>query len=122
MLVSTDVCDLTEEKKSILMNKEVLAIHSDPLFISGERIRKDSQGEQVWTRPLSNGDYAAVLYNSNNKTSTHISMTWSDVGWSNTDSVLVHDLWLQRDLGTFTNGISYEIPINDVLFVRLSKK
>ncbi len=36
LLVSTDVCELTEEKKSILMNTDVLAVHKDPLFVAGE--------------------------------------------------------------------------------------
>lgn len=104
------------------MNKEVLAIHSDSLFIAGERLRRSETGAQVWTRPLANGDYAAVLYNANNQTAQTISMTWSDVHWSNDDTVLVRDLWANKDLTTTTNGITYEIPHHDILFLRLSKQ
>ena len=43
LLVSTDVYNMTEEKKSILLNKEVLAIHSDPFFKAGERLMKDEE-------------------------------------------------------------------------------
>jgi hypothetical protein len=105
------------------MNKEVLAIHKDPLFVAGERLRKNSDGGQVWTRPLSNGDYAAVLYNSNNETAITINMTWSDIpGWSNTDTVLIHDLWLQKDYATLSNGLTMEVPKHDIFFVRLTKQ
>ena len=43
LLVSTDVYNMTDEKKSILLNKEVLAIHGDPLFKAGERLVKDEE-------------------------------------------------------------------------------
>jgi len=122
MLVSTDVYELTEEKRSILMNKEVLDVHWDPMFVAGERVRKDENGGQLWTRPLANGDYAAVLYNSNNKTALTLGMSWSDVGWDNSASVLIHDLWLQKDVGVKANGFEMEIPINDVFFVRLTNQ
>lgn len=35
LLVATDVANLTDAKRSILMNEEVLAVHKDPLWIAG---------------------------------------------------------------------------------------
>jgi alpha-galactosidase len=122
LLVSTEIVDLSEEKKSILMNKEVLAVHSDSLFVAGERIAKDDQGRQVWTRPLANGDYAAILYNANNVTALPITMSWTDLGWKSTDQVLVRDLWAQNNVGVYPKGYAATVGANDVQFVRLTKQ
>ena len=40
LLVATDIANLTEAKKSILLNEEVLAVHKDPLWIAGEQAHK----------------------------------------------------------------------------------
>jgi alpha-galactosidase len=100
----------------------VLAIHKDPLFVAGERIFKSAEGAQVWTRPLSGGDFAAVLYNSNNNTALPISLSWTDLGWNNEDSVVVRDLWAKADVGTFQSGFSSEVAIHDALMLRLTRK
>jgi len=49
LLVATDPADLSEEKRSILMNPEVIAINQDEAFVAGERIRNDNEttGGQV---------------------------------------------------------------------------
>lgn len=122
LLVSTDICDLSEEKKSILMNEEVLAIHSDPLFIAGERIASTFIGGQVWSRPLENGDMAIVLYNSANHTATHIQISWEEIGWPKETRVKVRDLWNRIDVGNFKYGYESEIAANDVQMLRLSKQ
>lgn len=47
LLVSTDVRNLSPNKKEILMNEEVIAINQDESFTSGNRIRNESDGSQV---------------------------------------------------------------------------
>lgn len=121
MLVATDVCNLSDEKKSILTNKEVLNVHGDSLFIAGERISKGVNGEQVWTRPLNNGDMAVVLFNGNNQTSLSVSIAWTDLGWQAEDVVNVRDLWAQNDLTKTATGYTATIAPNDVAMLRLSK-
>lgn len=104
------------------MNKEVLAIHQDSLFVAGERVSKQEDGGQTWFRPLENGDVAVVLYNSNNNTAVDIKFTFDQVGWSSSDSASVRDLWEKQDLGTFVGGYSSSVKINDALLLRLSKQ
>lgn len=121
MLVATDICDLSAGKRSILTNTEVLAVHSDPLFIAGERISKGTQGEQIWSRPLSNGDLAVVMFNANNQTSLPIIVEWTRLGWENTDMVNVRDMWAQKDLTKTTSTFTSNVTPNDVMMLRLSK-
>ena len=124
LLVCTDIRHMSKEKRSILMNKEVIAVNQDESFIGGTRIKNDSEkGTQIWTKPLSNGDVAVVLYNSNSRGGhIEISFQWSDLGFSNTGSVSLRNLWENSDLnnnvtlGSFSSSVSPK----DVLFLRAS--
>jgi hypothetical protein len=82
LLVSTDVRNLSEEKKKILMNKEVIAINQDSTFTSGDLISKSADGVQIWWRPLANGDKAVILYNDGTvaQSKFNISIHWVDIG------------------------------------------
>jgi alpha-galactosidase len=123
LLVATDPIDLTEVKKSILMNPEVIAINQDPLFISGERIRNDNTttGGQVWTRPLQNGDLCVILYNSGNMNEVNVSVTWNEIGWAES-KVFIRDLWNQKDIESTTEGAhSVLLDAHDVSMLRLTK-
>ena len=56
---------------------------------------------QVWARPLSNGAFAAALYNSANDSSHNITVQWASVNpdWGSGTWVLVRDLWAHSDVG-----------------------
>jgi len=51
-LVSTDLRNMSDEKKNILMNPEVIAINQDPSNTAGDRLRNETGGGQVWARDL----------------------------------------------------------------------
>ena len=107
------------------MNKEVIAVNQDEGFTGGTRIRNDSEkGTQVWTKPLSNGDVAVVLYNSNSRGGDiEISFRWTDLGFSNNESISLRNLGENADLnnnvtlGSFSSSVSPK----DVLFLRATK-
>jgi alpha-galactosidase len=121
LLVATDPAALSDEKKAILMNPEVIAINQDTLWSAGERIRNDNTttGGQVWTRPLLNGDLAVVLYNSGNANGVSVAVSWEELGWASSDSVLVRDLWARLDLGLFTQSVEATLDAHDVKLLRM---
>lgn len=129
LLVATDPADMSEEKKAILMNPEVLAIHQDSLFVGGERLWNRTSGEQLWQRPLSNGDIAVILWNSASDAPRSISVSWTELGWNDSDEVNVRDLWERQDLSPdegigagWTGGYdSPLIPVHDHMMLRLTK-
>jgi len=123
LLVATDPADMSEEKKSILMNPEIIAINQDPAFISGERIRNDNTTTcgQVWSRPLQNGDLAVILYNSGDANDVSVSVSWPELGWSSTDQVAVRDLWNRADVGVVAEGYEAVLSAHDVAFLRLTR-
>ena len=122
LLVATDPANLSDEKRSILMNEEVLAVHHDPLWVSGERIYNNTDGSQAWFRPLVNGDMAVILYNSGNYDAVDVTVTWEQIGWNANDEVSVRCLWGKTDLGVFTNSFTRTaLPVHDNHFLRLSR-
>ncbi len=72
----------------------------------------------MWVKPLSNGDYAVILYN-NGTTPVNVGVSWSDIGFSG--SVSVRDLWARSALGNFTGGYNATVAMHDVSFVRCSQ-
>lgn len=123
LLVATDPANLSVEKASILLNKEVIAINQDEAFIAGERIRNDNEttGGQLWSRPLANGDICVILYNSGQNDNTTVSVSWTELGWEASDEVYIRDLWAHADVGVVTGGYSSELLAHDVSMLRLSK-
>lgn len=124
MLVATDPANLSDEKKSILMNQEVIAINQDPAFISGERIRNDNEttGGQLWARPLSNGDICVILFNSANKDDVAVAVSWEELGWTKEDKVFVRDLWAHADVGIVAEGYESVLAAHDITMLRLTKQ
>jgi len=128
LIVATDIRKLNDQKKSILMNPEVIAIDQDPLWTAGDRIAnytKSGQPGQIWGKPLSNGDYAVILYNPSNSTvgSVSITVTWDQIGWPASAQVSVRDLWARKDMGTFgSGGFSSSVAPHDVFFMRATRK
>ena len=131
LLVSTEIMDLTDEKRSILMNEEVLAVHSDPLFVAGERIYLREDGTQAWLRPLQqpsvssatldNGatPFAVVLYNANNDTALSVNVTWEQLALPAGSPMQVRDLWEKSDVGVFKDLYESTILPNDVQMITL---
>lgn len=125
LLVATDVANLTENKKAILMNEEVLAVHHDPLYVAGERIFNNTDGSQAWFRPLADGDVAVILYNSGNSNAVSVTVDWSmlPVDWKADEDIYVRCLWGKKNLGTFRGSFTAEnVAVHDHMFIRLSKK
>lgn len=118
LLVSTEVRNMTAEKRAILLNSEAIAINQDGPT-AGARVRNDTDGGQVWARSLVNGDKAAVLYNAG-LASINVSVAWAEIGWPADARVAVRDIWQGADLGTAAGGFTASLARRDVAFLRLT--
>lgn len=74
----------------------------------------------VWMKNLYNGDKAIVLYN-NGSSTIDVSVTWSLVGWTDTDNVSIRDLWARHTVGVFQHGYNATVASHDVFFFRATK-
>ena len=75
-------------------------------------------GEQL-ARPLSNGDWALLLFNRLNSSLT-MTHTFTDIGDTTQTSFAVRDVWARKSLGNFTNTfVARDVPPHGNVFLRL---
>jgi len=140
MILSTDPRNMTAFMRSTLLQNEMLAIHRDPLGISGGKVADhinaaDFCGHtddcQVWARPLADGSWAMALFNrqpydNENPTAPGHAATITG-NWSSLPSppaagakLKVRDVWLAKDLGTFAGSYTAEdVPPHATVFLHL---
>jgi alpha-galactosidase len=99
LFISADLRSLGEEAKSILLNREVIAVNQDLLAVPGRRIRNDGD-VQVFAKPLKNGRAVALLNRGSNP--AEIRVTAAELGLDK--SVMeIRDLWTGQSQH-ITNG------------------
>ncbi|XP_065845536.1 uncharacterized protein [Oscarella lobularis] len=123
LLVSTDIRNLTDIMKTILLNEEVVAVHQDKLRKAGYRVgtwhcSDGSAHCQLWARPLNGGAYAVALYNADSE-SHDITFEFDLIGWSG--EATVRDLWAKKDLGVKSGEFSMKVPSHGSVFLKLTK-
>ena len=94
--------------RTILTNKEVIAVDQDPLGREGERVWKDGDRE-VWSKQMKDGSRAVILLN-RGESEQEITVDWESLGYPDHLSAAVRDLWQHKDLGRFTGKFSASVP------------
>lgn len=117
LLAGNDLSKMDETTKSILMNKDVIAVDQDRLGIQGNRVRAVGPFE-VWMRPLAGGAKAVALFN-RSESAYPITVQFKSVGLDG--AVHARDLWSHKDLGTLHNSYTALVPKHGVVMLRLSK-
>ncbi|HUZ97437.1 MAG TPA: glycoside hydrolase family 27 protein [Edaphobacter sp.] len=117
LLAGNDIEHMSADTKEILLNKEVIAIDQDALGRQGRRVKKDGDLE-IWSKQLADGGRAVALLNRGKETAK-ISVKWTDVGYPDTLSASVRDLWAKKDMGQKTGGYSAEVPSHGVVMIKV---
>ena len=117
LLAGNDLTTMTEETKSILMNREVIAVDQDPLGRQGDCVWTKGPFE-LWSKPLQNGAMAVALFNRIGRP-TRMTFHLSDLGW--TGPARARDLWKHADVGTIQDAYSEVVPTHGVVMLRLTK-
>ncbi|WP_348268000.1 alpha-galactosidase [Edaphobacter paludis] len=117
LLAGNDIEHMSADTKETLLNKEVIAIDQDGLGQQGRRVKKDGDLE-IWSKQLADGGRAVALLN-RGTTAAKISVAWTDIGYPNTLSASVRDLWAKKDVGRKTDGYSAEVPSHGVVMVKV---
>lgn len=131
LVAGNDLRGMSKETIQILTNREVIAIDQDSLGVQGFRYNDDEDGLEVWTKPLSHGDWAVCFLNRSAKTEK-IDFDWSNhviqddlsgMALNTNEAVYaIRDLWKKKDLGTTKGKLDAEISSRDVLMLRLTKQ
>ena len=143
LIISTDVRNMSSFMKNTLLHKEMLAIHHDPLGISGGRVADHIDATdncagkldcQIWARPLSDGSWAMALYNRqeyDTKTHTpgpHLKNATIAGLFSSLPSpppagatLSVKNVWSGEELGKFENSYTAKgVAVHGTVFLRLT--
>jgi alpha-galactosidase len=117
LLAGNDLRSMSEETKSILINKEVIAIDQDPDFHPVKKISE--QGPLVVAaRPLKEKTWAVGLFNRGNATAK-MSVTWKEIGLHG--KLQVRDLWAHKDLGKIADQFAAEVPSHGVMLITVKR-
>jgi len=118
LIAGNDLTSMTQETLQILTNYEVIQVDQDKRVIQGTRVWKSGDLE-VWSRPLTNSALAVVLFN-RSENSTTITAEWPVLGLTPTSPFLIRDLWLHKDLGTFSQKFSAPVLPHGVVMIKLT--
>jgi len=118
LIAGNDVRTMSAHTKEILLNREVIAIDQDPLGQQGRQIWKKDNLE-VWSRPVSDGSRAVVLFN-RSKNVAQIAVTWEQIGYPGHLKAKVRDLWQHKDVGYFSNSYSAKVDSHGVVMVKVT--
>jgi alpha-galactosidase len=117
LLAGNDLTQMTDETKSILMNKEVIAVDQDPMGKAGDRVRAVGPLE-LWSRPLKDGRVAVALFNRLQGPSK-MTFKLSEIGWNG--PAKARDLWTHEDVGKITDSYTANVPRHGVVMLILRK-
>jgi len=117
LLAGNDLSKMDETTKSILMNKEVIAVDQDRLGKQAYRLGP----LQTWVRPLSDGSKAVAMFNFvTDDVPQTITVPLKDLGF--TGPVHVRDLWEHKDLADVKDTLIVTPPKGGVVMVRVWAK
>ena len=106
LLAGNDIASMTEDTKSILTNKEVIAIDQDRKGVQAHRISQQGQFE-IWTRPLADGSQAVGLFNRGDSPSP-ITLDLKSIGI--THAARIRDLWKHQDESAADPALPHKSP------------
>src|SRR5271170_4760292 len=117
LLAGNDLSKMTDTDKSILMNKDAVAIDQDPLGKQGDRLYQSADLD-VWTKPLSNGRVAVGLFN-RSWGDRDVSVDLAEIGFKN--GANLRDVWSQKNLGLRSGVYTATVPRRGVALLIVSK-
>jgi alpha-galactosidase len=117
LMAGNDIAHMDETTRSILTNKEVIAVDQDVLGVQGHRVWKDGDRE-VWVKPLSGGGRALLLFNRGEEPAS-IRATADQLGWPSGSRAKIRDLWAHKDAGTWTGTLEALVEPHGVAMFRI---
>lgn len=130
LIAGNDVQAMSEATRSILTNREVIAVDQDALGIQAFRYRDDGDVE-IWFRPLAGEDWAMLVLN-RGQAPAEVAFDWSQEEVADELSgrnayfhqgrvFELRSLWTGTSLGTTHQPLAATVPGHDVLMLRLDR-
>jgi alpha-galactosidase len=117
LIAGNDIAHMNETTRSILLNREVIAVDQDKLGVQGHRVWKDGNSE-VWVKPLAGGGRALLLFNRGDAPA-NIRASAEQLGWPTSLRARVRDLWAHKDLPRWSGAIQATVEPHGVAMYRI---
>lgn len=119
LLAGNDLSKMTEETKSILLNREVIAIDQDSLGKQGDRVYTEGPLE-IWSKPLADGSIAVAVF-SRWRMPLTLDIPLAKLGFRDDQPVKGRDLWKHADLPELRGSYHAVLPVHGVVLLRLKQ-
>jgi len=129
LIAGNDLRKMSEQTRSILTNKEVIAVDQDPLGVEGFRYYS-FDGLEIWVKPLKDNGLAVCFLNRSSR-QQNISYDWKEHLITDTISnthidfnksnYSLRDLWAKKDVGTSNKTFKQTISSHEVIMLKLDK-
>jgi alpha-galactosidase len=116
LIAGNDLSQMSDETKSILMNRAVIAIDQDALGRQGDRVRAEGPRE-VWSKPLSGGAVAVGLFNRGDDATT-MSFELKELGVKKAHEIL--NVWTGEKIEAKDGKVTGTLPRHGVLLLRIT--
>lgn len=124
LMIGCDLRSASEETRSILLNKDLIAINQDPESRGAYRVRIEPQWFHeneafVLVKVLSDGDIAIGFFNLSD-TQRELSLQFWDIGlpFASGISLSLYDCLQHRELGIFKERYAPTVPADDCVILR----
>jgi len=117
LMAGNDLEHMSESTRTILTNKEVIAVDRDAAGIQAKRVSKD-KGLDIWVKQLSDGSRAVGLLN-RTASEAEIGVQWTELGYPEKLSASVRDLWAHQNVGTHKGSYSVKVPSHGIVVIRV---
>ena len=118
LLAGNDIRSMSDATKSILLNKEVIAVDQDPL---GKQASPVKHGDlETWIKPLADGGVAVGVVNLG-AAEAHVTVNAGDLQLGGTPKT-ARDLWAHKDVKFNGGAYSTMVPSHGVVMLRVRAK
>jgi alpha-galactosidase len=114
LLAGNDVRGMTPDVRSILLNKDVIAIDQDPLGNEGQLALKRDEVD-YWKRSLSGNGVAIAVVNRGNA-AVSVKIPWKELGVE--DTAVFKDVWSGLDVKAPSDS-AFTIPPHGVVLLKM---
>jgi len=118
LIAGNDIRSMNTETRTILTNKDLIAVDQDSLGMQGHRVKKNGDLE-VWSKQLADGGRAVVLLN-RSSASKDISVSWQDIGYPALLRASVQDLWNGRKSEISDGKYLASVPSHGAVAIRIN--
>jgi alpha-galactosidase len=118
LITGNDLTAMSHATKTILLNKEVIAVDQDPLGVQASRVYKDGDAE-IWARPLANGG-RAVLFLNRSTVPRDITVKWEQLHYPAGLKARLRDLWLHQDISSSSASYTANVAGHGVVMLTLT--